>query len=163
MHRYDSIHQEDHRITAGNCLFQVRPPDEANYLPEEQARAFHHTMAQLLFLSCVRRDIQTTAAFLTTGVKCPDNDDWGKLKRVLKYLLSTRRLRLTLFAESLSNIARYFDTSHQLHDDCKGHMGSILTFGRGATTSSSTNRISLLKVHVKVKSLVCTTRSAMFY
>jgi hypothetical protein len=30
------------------------------------------------------------------------------------------------------------DASHQLHDDCKGHTGSILTFGRGATTSSST-------------------------
>jgi hypothetical protein len=47
-------------------------------------------------------------------------------------------MKLTLFAESLSNIVWYVDTSHQLHDDCKGHTGSILTFGRGATTSSST-------------------------
>jgi hypothetical protein len=60
---------------AGNRLFQVRPPSEAKYLPEEQARAFHHTMAQLLFLSRVRRDIQTTVAFLTTRVKHPNNDD----------------------------------------------------------------------------------------
>ena len=29
------------------------------------------------------------------------------------------------------------DASHQLHDNCKGHTGSILTFGCGATTSSS--------------------------
>ena len=123
---------------AGDRLFQVRPPSEAKYLPEDQARAFHHTTAQLLFLSRVRRDIQTTVAFLTTRVKHPDQDDWGKLKRVLKYLLCTRSLRLTLFAESLSNIAWYVDASHQLHDDCKGHTGSILTFGRGATTSSST-------------------------
>jgi hypothetical protein len=43
----------------GDRLFQVRPPDEAKYLPK-QARAFHHTTAQLLFLSRVRRDIQTT-------------------------------------------------------------------------------------------------------
>jgi hypothetical protein len=123
---------------AGDRLFQVRPPDEAKYLPEEQARAFHHTTAQLLFLSRVRRDIQTTVAFLTTRVKKPDEDDWGKLKRVLRYLHSTRFLRLTLSADSLSNIVWYVDAAHQLHDDCKGHTGSILTFGRGATTSSST-------------------------
>jgi hypothetical protein len=42
---------------AGDRLFQVRPSDEAKYLPENQARAFHHTTAQLLFLSRVRRDI----------------------------------------------------------------------------------------------------------
>ena len=123
---------------AGDRLFQVRPHDEAKFLPEEQARAFHHTTAQLLFLSRVRRDIQTTVAFLTTRVKKPDDDDWGKLKRVLRYLRSTRFLKLTLFAESLTNIVWYVDASHQLHDDCKGHTGSLLTFGRGATTSSST-------------------------
>ncbi len=120
---------------AGDRLFQIRPPSEAKYLPEEQAHAF-----QLLFLSHVHRDIQTTVAFLTTRVKHPDNDDWGKLKRVLRYLLSTHCLQLTLFAESHSNIAWYVDASHQLHDDCKGHTGSILTFGRGATTSLSTKQ-----------------------
>ncbi len=57
-------------------------------------------------------------AFLTTRVKQPDEDDCGKLKRLLKYLNSTRNLLLTLFADSLT--------------------GSILTFGKGATTSSST-------------------------
>jgi hypothetical protein len=123
---------------AGDCLFQVHPPTEATFLPDEQTNAFHHTTAQLLFLSRVCRDIQTTVAFLTTCVKHPDNDDWGKLKRLLKYLNSTRFLRLTLFAKSLSNIFWYVDAPHQLHDDCKGHTGSILTFGRGATTSSST-------------------------
>jgi hypothetical protein len=82
----------------------------------------------------------TTLAFLTTHVKQPDDgDDWGKRKRVLKYLLSTRSLRLTLSADSLTNIKWYVDALHQTHDDCKGHMGSLLTFGRGATTSSSNN------------------------
>jgi hypothetical protein len=104
---------------AGDRLFQVRPPTEATFLSEEQARAFHHTNAQLLFLSRVRRDIQTTVVFLTTHVKRPDNDDWGKLRRVLKYVHSSSYLKLTLFAESLSNIVWYVDASHQLHDDCK--------------------------------------------
>ena len=122
---------------AADHLFSVRPDNESRPLPEEQARAFHHTTAQLLFLSRVRRDIQTTIAFLTTRVKRPDEDDWGKLKRVLKYLSSTRHLTLSLFANSLTNIVWYVDASHQTHDDCKGHTGAILTLGRGAITSSS--------------------------
>ena len=51
---------------AADHLFKVRPTSEAHLLPEEQAMEFHHTTAQLLFLSRVRRDIQTTVAFLTT-------------------------------------------------------------------------------------------------
>ena len=42
---------------ADDRLFQVRPPTEATFLSEEQARAFHHINAQLHFLSRVRRDI----------------------------------------------------------------------------------------------------------
>ena len=42
---------------------------------------------QLLFVSArARRDIQSPVAFLTTRVKGLDEDDWGKFKRVLKYL-----------------------------------------------------------------------------
>ena len=126
-------------------MFQVRPDTEARPLPEEQARAFHHSTAQLLFLSRVRRDIQTTVAFLTTRVKRPDEDDWGKLKRVLKYLYTTQHLDLTLFANSLTKIEWYVDASHQIHDDCKGHTGSIPTFGCGATTSSSSKHKIPLK------------------
>ena len=78
-------------------LFSVRDADEAKYLPEEKAIAFHHTTAQLLFLSSqVRRDIQTAVYFLTTMVKKPEKDDWGKLKRALKYQNGTRRLKLTI-------------------------------------------------------------------
>ena len=123
---------------ASDHLFQVQQHTKAKYLPEEQARAFHHTTAQLLLLSHVRRNIQTMVAFLTTRVKQTNRDDWGKLKCVLKYFNMMRHLSLILFAESLSNIVWYVDASHQLHDDRKGHTDSILTFGCGATTCSST-------------------------
>ena len=70
---------------ASDHLFRVRDPDKVErlrkYLPEEQAAYFHHTVAQLLFISSrVRRDIQTAMSFLTTRVKKHDEDDWGKLK-----------------------------------------------------------------------------------
>jgi hypothetical protein len=52
-------------------------------------------VAQLLFMATrARQDIQIAVAFLTTRVKSPDEDDWEKLKRVLKYLNGTRYLKL---------------------------------------------------------------------
>ena len=125
---------------AADHLFKVRPPSEALLLTEDLATAYHHTTAQLLFLSRVRRDIQSTVAFLTTRVKHPDEDDWGKLKRLLRYLNGTQFLRHSLRADSITNIIWYIDASFQTHDDTHGHTGSILTFGGGATTSSSTKQ-----------------------
>lgn len=121
---------------ATDKLFLIRADDRP--LPEEQALHFHHVTAQLLYASIrVRRDIQTTVAFLTTRVKSPGEDDWGKLKRVLKYLNGTRNLHLTLSVDSLSSIKWYIDGSHQIHDDCRGHTGSIMTLGQGAIASTS--------------------------
>ena len=50
---------------AADHLFKIRAPSEARLLPEQQAVAFHHTVAQILFLSQVRFDIQTAVAFLS--------------------------------------------------------------------------------------------------
>ena len=104
-------------IPAADPFFGICPPHEASFLPEEQALSFHHTTAQLLFLWCVCRDIQLTNAFLTTRVKQPDEDGWGKMKKILKYLNSTRKLWLALFANSLATLHWYVDASHQTHDD----------------------------------------------
>ncbi len=122
---------------AADHLFKIRDPTEARLLPESQAVAYHHTVAQLLFLSRVRRDTQTTVAFLTTWVKAPDEDDWGKLKRFLKYLKGTCSLKLTLAADSLTILHWYVDASHQIQDNCHGHTGAFFTLSAGAITSSS--------------------------
>jgi hypothetical protein len=59
-------------------LFEVQEESEAKPLLEEQVMAFHHTTTQLLFLSArARCNIQP---FLTTQVKSPDEDKWGKVK-----------------------------------------------------------------------------------
>jgi hypothetical protein len=82
---------------AADHLFDVRDPTTARLLPEEQARAFHHAVAQLLFLSTrVRRDIQPVTAFLTTRVKNPDEDDWGSVEF------------LVIFLERYKKITRFF-------------------------------------------------------
>ncbi len=93
---------------AADYLFAVR--EDGRKLNEVQAAAFHHTVYQLLFAANrARRDIQTTASFLTTRVQEPDEDDWGKLlKRVLKYLNGTRHLKLTLNASSMSFVIHWY-------------------------------------------------------
>jgi hypothetical protein len=119
-------------------LFDIRDKKEARELSKEQALAFHHMVAQLLFMATrARRDIQTVVEFLTTRVKNPDEDNWGKLKRVLKYLNSTKYLKLRLTVESLGMLKWYVDGSHNVHWDCKGHRGAVFTMGRGATSSYS--------------------------
>ena len=126
---------------AADHLFDVRADDEARFLPEDQAAVFHRTVAQLLFIAPrARRDIQTAIAFLTTRVKKPDEDDWGKLKRVLQYLKGTRNLKLTLKVTDLSTIRWWVDASYAVHADCKGHTGAMMTLGEGATTSVSTKQ-----------------------
>jgi hypothetical protein len=84
-----------------------------------------------------RRVIQTAVAFLTTRVKCPDKDDWGKLKRVLKYLNDTRYLKLKLSMDNPGMLKWYMDGSHNVHWDSKGHGGAVFTVGKGAIPSYS--------------------------
>jgi hypothetical protein len=119
-------------------LFKVRPENEATFLSEEQAQQFHQTVAQLLFLSCrARRDIQTAVSFLTTRVKKPDVDDWGKVKRVLQYLKWTRSMPLNLTIDNLQSTKWLVDSSHGVHEDGKGQTGAGMVLGKGAIISFS--------------------------
>jgi hypothetical protein len=119
-------------------LFLVRDRSKARTLKEERALAFHHTVAQLLFMCTrARRDIQTAVVILTTRVKEPDKDDWVKLKRVLKYLNGTKYLKLKLSVENLGMLKWYVDGSHDVQANCRGHEGVVFTMGKGATKSYS--------------------------
>jgi hypothetical protein len=124
----------------GDRLFGVRDEKDARPLDEERAVAFHHTMAQLLFMATrLQRDIQTAVAFLRTGVKNPDEDNWGKLKQVLKYLNGTKEMKLTISVNNLGVLKWYVDGLQNLHWDCKGHGGAMFTLGDGAVLSYSKN------------------------
>ena len=123
---------------AADHLFSVRDDDLEKYLPEENSIAFHHTTSQLILLSSrSKRDIQTAISFLTTRVKKPDEDDWGKLKRALKYLNGTRRPKITLTIESTGVIKWFVDGSHNTHWDCKGNGGAMMVMGCGTISSYS--------------------------
>ena len=102
-------------------------------LPEDLAVIFHCTVAQLLFVSQrTRRDIQTQISFLTKRVKTPDRDDWNKLVRCLQYIKAATHMKLALGVDRLNILNWFIDSTHQVHEDCKGHTGGALTLGQGA-------------------------------
>jgi hypothetical protein len=121
---------------AGDRLFDIWDKKDARPLEEERANAFHHTTAQvLLMVTRARWDIQMAVAFLTTRVKAPDEDNWEKLKCVVRYLNGTKYLKLTICGEDLGILKWYEDGSHNVHWDCKGHAGAMFTLGEGAVSS----------------------------
>ena len=85
-------------------------------LCEEMARQFHRTTAQILFLcKRARPDVETLVSFLTTRVKSPDEDDWGKLRHGLMYLKGTLHTKRYLTADNLYNIVWWVDGSFGVH------------------------------------------------
>jgi hypothetical protein len=101
-------------------------------LNEERADAYHTMVAKALFLcKRARPDIQPTIAVLCTRVKGPNEADWAKLVRLMKYLNGRRELKLTLSADNLHCIKWYVDASVAVHPDYKSHTGATMSYGDG--------------------------------
>ena len=71
----------------------------------------------------------------TLSERDPDEDDWGKLKRVIKYLKGTRHMKLTLTVDNMNTVSWWVDASYGVHMDCKGHTGMMISLGKGAAMS----------------------------
>ena len=125
---------------AGDHLVNVREDADRKLLPEEQARQFHRTVAQFLFLcKQARADIEPLVSFFTPRVKDPDEDDWGKLKHILRYLKGTLYMKRHTRADSLNMFRWWVDASYGVYSDCKGHTGAMMSMGKGATVNISRN------------------------
>ena len=64
------------------------------------------------------QEIQTVVAFLTTRVKKTDEGDWGKLKRILRYLKGNMKLKLTLSVCDIPVVKWWVYASYTVHRDC---------------------------------------------
>jgi hypothetical protein len=85
-------------------------------------------VAQGLFLcKRARPDISPAIAFLTMRVKNPDEEDWEKLVRMMKFLKYLRKDVLTLQANGDGKLKWYADASFAVHPDYMGHTGVIMT------------------------------------
>jgi len=100
-------------------------------------------------------------------VKAPDEDDWGKLVRVLKYVNGMRYMKLILSADEMNfTVHWYMDGSHQIHKDCRGQVGCLMTMGKGAAISSSnimkcntrsSTETEIISVHGKLPDIIWTS------
>ena len=107
-------------------------------LPKDKKETFHTYVAKGLFVSKrARPDMQPTNAFLCTRVQDPNEGDWEKLVRMMKYLNGTRNDVLTLAADDLQVVKWYIDASFATHPDFKSHTGGNMTYGKGAPIAVS--------------------------
>ena len=124
------------KTPAAGYLFTTN--ENAKKLEKEKKEVFHTTVAKALFVSCRSRpDIKCAVSFLCTRVKDPDEDDWKKLIRLLRYLNGTKNMSLTIEASDVLNPLWWADASFAVHPDMKSHTGGIMTLGKGAIQSIS--------------------------
>ena len=84
-----------------------------------------------------RPDIHTAIAALCTRVREPNEHDWRKLVRLIKFLNGTRADKLTLSADDLHVVKWYVDAAFAVHPDFRSHTGAVMTYGTGAAQSIS--------------------------
>jgi hypothetical protein len=104
----------------------------------ERAKIFHTWVAKALFAyKRARPDIHVAVTLLCTRVKSPNESDWKKLFRPLRYVNGTRDDVLTLAADDMQVVKWYVDTSFAVHPDFKSHTGATMTFGKGSPITMS--------------------------
>ena len=124
------------KTPAAAHLLEVQ--EEVEKLDGDKAEEFHHVVAKGLFVSKRSRDdIQPTIAFLCTRVKEPDQDDWQKLLRLMRYLKATQDVVKTLEMDNMGIVQWWADAAFAVHKDMKSHTGGVMTLGKGAVQSIS--------------------------
>jgi hypothetical protein len=124
---------------AAEHLFKV--DEDAQKLSQSQATIFHHFVAKCLFATKrARPDISTAMAFLTTRVKGPDEQDWKKLIRLIRYLHGTLEMPLTLSADTTMIPKWWVDGLHGVHPKMQGHTGGCLSLGDGMPINVSSKQ-----------------------
>jgi hypothetical protein len=121
---------------ASDNLFDV--DEESTLLTEKEADFFHRTTARLLFAAKrARPDLQVAVAYLCTRVKCPNQSDYRKLTRVIKYLRLTISIPLVLGWDDTGQLIWSVDASFAVHKDMRSHTGAVLSLGQGALMAMS--------------------------
>jgi hypothetical protein len=122
---------------AANHLFKINHVNPEK-LSKDKAEIFHRITMQLQWLSQRGRpDIRTAVSFLSRRVYQPDNDDYKKLARVMKYLQNTFDLTLRLGSNSNGIVKWWVDVSFATHDNMRSHTGGTLSLGEGCVYSTS--------------------------
>src|SRR5210317_1889419 len=121
--------RETQETPAGTNLLEM---GKGAKIDPQRQEIFHSFVAKNLFLSKrARLDIAPTVAILASRVREPNQSDWHKLIRLMRYINSTKGKHLTLSADDLRVIKWYIDASFAVHPDFKSHTGATMTMGGG--------------------------------
>jgi hypothetical protein len=125
---------------ATSDLFVVRP--DAQPLDAARKKQLHTGVAKLLFAAKrVLIDTLVAVSFLTTRVTAPDEDDWNKFVRVMKYVNAHGEdAQVVLRFKKDMQVEAFIDASHGTHVDGKSHTGAGITMGGGLFSVSSTKQ-----------------------
>lgn len=131
----------------------AKTPMEVNYgktdstTPLDNNVKYRRLIGRLLYLSVNSRpDISASISILAQKVSEPTNEDWNQLKRVVKYLKATHKLRLRLSNIQSKNLALYGYADATWADDRierKSNSGRIIHFN-GGTISWSCNKQNMV-------------------
>jgi hypothetical protein len=75
----------------------------------------------------------------------PNQADWEKLMRDMKYLNGTKGENLTLSADNLRVVKLYVYASFVVHPDFKSHTGAMMTLGKGTMQSIARKQKMILQ------------------
>jgi hypothetical protein len=119
-------------------LFKIR--EDAVKLNAERKGKLHSVVQSLLYISKqVRMDIGLPVAFLTTRVQDPDEDDWKKMDRVLRYLNGTREFGIRFGGDDVTEVSTRasIDSSFGVHVDGKSHSALVTQVAKGPVDTGS--------------------------
>ena len=124
---------------ANRNLFVVN--ETLSLLETRKAEIFHHVVAKLLYVAKrARVDLQLAIAFLCTRVSKSTQEDWEKLRRVLKYIHKTIDLPRIIGMRDFSVLQTWVDASYATHPDMRSHTGGVISLGHGVINSKSSKQ-----------------------
>ena len=118
-------------------FFNVK--EDSKLLNDSDREDFHSCVAKLAYMAKrTRPDILTAVSFLSTRVQKPNEQDFGKLHRLLKYLNGTKFLGIRFTAKDdvkqkdwNFQLESYVDASFAPHPDARSHSGIVIALGKG--------------------------------
>ena len=141
---HDTTEEEDPTenkvVEPRDHLFTINKDNPEN-LSKEGTIMLHHVTENMLYLAKrARPELQLGVNFLCTRMKGPDKDDWKKLTRLMRYILSTIGIPLILGIDDTSTLHFYVDAAFGVHRDMKSRTGIMTTMGQGTASSNSIKR-----------------------
>ena len=110
-------------------------------LETRKAEIFHHVVTKLLYVAKrARIDLQLAIAFLCTRVSKRTQEDWEKLRRLLKYVHKTIDLPRIIGVKDFSVLQTWVDASYATPLNMRSHTGAVLSLGHGIINSKSSKQ-----------------------